>query len=168
MPSCPVCHRPWLVCCLFVPRGWHGVLGVVRKPRAAAPTIVRHHTLMLCTKTCPTLLFRAGVATRRTPQYCGFFVDFTHSAINVGLSAWSQRSKLSSPFSFASVYCLCLASTTLDFPTLSYSWIGHGLQNGPMLVFSLWLSDFKTNTSFGFLIKKTRGSFFRKIKTELV
>ena len=25
-----------------------------------------------------------------------------------------------------------------------YSWIGHGLQRGPTLAFSLWLSEFKT------------------------
>ena len=47
-----------------------------------------------------------------------------------------------------------------------YSWIGHGLQSGPTLAFSLWLSDFKTKTSFGFLIKKIRGhfSFFPKVE----
>ena len=36
----------------------------------------------------------------------------------------------------------------------AYSWIGRGLQSGPTLAFSLWLSDFKTRTSFGFLVKK--------------
>ena len=39
-----------------------------------------------------------------------------------------------------------------------YSWIGHGLQGGPTLAF-LWLPDFKTKTSSGFLIKKIRGVF---------
>ena len=42
----------------------------------------------------------------------------------------------------------------------SYSWVGDGLQSGPTLVFSMWLSDFKTKTSFGFLIKKIRGRIF--------
>ena len=41
----------------------------------------------------------------------------------------------------------------------SYSWIDHGLQSGPTLAFLLWLSEFKTKTSFGFLIKN-QGSFF--------
>ena len=48
-----------------------------------------------------------------------------------------------------------------------YSWIGHGLQSGPTLAFSLWQSDFKTKTSFGFLVKEIRGrffSFFRKVE----
>ena len=52
-----------------------------------------------------------------------------------------------------------------------YSWIGHELQSGPTLVFSLWLSEFKIKTSFGFLIKKIRGrffNFFEKSKNELV
>ena len=52
-----------------------------------------------------------------------------------------------------------------------YSWIGHGLQGGPTLAFLLWLSEFKTKTSFGFLIKKIRGRFFyffEKSKNELV
>ena len=39
----------------------------------------------------------------------------------------------------------------------TYSSIDHGLQSGPMLAFLLWLSDFKTKTSFGFLIKKAGG-----------
>ena len=47
-----------------------------------------------------------------------------------------------------------------DYFYLRYSWIGHGLQSGPTLAFSLWLSDFKTKTSFGFLIKKNQGLFF--------
>ena len=38
--------------------------------------------------------------------------------------------------------------------TPDYSWIGHGLQSGPTLAFLPWLSDFKTKTSFGFLVKK--------------
>ena len=41
-----------------------------------------------------------------------------------------------------------------------YSWIGHGLQSGPTLAFSLWLSVFKTKTSFGFLIKHIGGRIF--------
>ena len=45
-----------------------------------------------------------------------------------------------------------------------YSWIGHGLQSGPTLAFSLWLSDFKTKTIFGFLIKKTVFLFFQKVE----
>ena len=51
-----------------------------------------------------------------------------------------------------------------------YSWIGHGLQSGPTLTVSLWLSDFKTKTSFGFLIKKSEFLFyfFEKSKSELV
>ena len=51
-----------------------------------------------------------------------------------------------------------------------YSWIGHGLQRRPTLAFSLWLSKFKTKTSFGFLIKQIRGRFyfFEKSKNELV
>ena len=53
---------------------------------------------------------------------------------------------------------------------VKYSWIGHGLQSGPTLAFSLWLSEFKPKTSFGFLINKIRGHFFSKNmkKTELV
>ena len=51
-------------------------------------------------------------------------------------------------------------------------WIDHGLlQSGPTLAFSLWLSNFKTKTRFGFLIKKIRGRFyifFEKSKNELV
>ena len=43
---------------------------------------------------------------------------------------------------------------------IDYSWIGHGLQSAPTLAFSLWLSDFKTKTSFGFLVKKTGVVFF--------
>ena len=52
-----------------------------------------------------------------------------------------------------------------------YSWVGHGLQSGPTLAFSLCLSDFKTKTSFGFLIKKSGVVFFNlfeKSKNELV
>ena len=37
----------------------------------------------------------------------------------------------------------------------NYSWIGHGLQSEPTLAFSLMLSDFKTKTSFWFLVKKS-------------
>ena len=55
---------------------------------------------------------------------------------------------------------------------LFYNWIGHGLQSGPLLAFSLWLSGFKIKTGFGFLIKKIRGriffNFFKKSKNELV
>ena len=40
-----------------------------------------------------------------------------------------------------------------------YNWIGHGLQSGPTLAFLLWLSDFKTETSFEFLVKN-QGLFF--------
>ena len=53
----------------------------------------------------------------------------------------------------------------------TYSSIGHGLQSGPTLAFSLWLSYFKTKTSFGLLVKKIRGRvfyFFEKSKNELV
>ena len=42
----------------------------------------------------------------------------------------------------------------------SYSWIGHGLQSGPTLTFLLWLTVFKTKTSFGFLIKKAEVTYF--------
>ena len=43
---------------------------------------------------------------------------------------------------------------------------GHGLQGGPTLAFSLRLSDFKTKTSFGFLIKESEVVFlfFRKVE----
>ena len=55
---------------------------------------------------------------------------------------------------------------------LFYNWIGHGLQSGPLLAFSLWLSGFKIKTGFGFLIKKIRGriffNFFKKSKNEYV
>ena len=67
---------------------------------------------------------------------------------------------------------LVLFKLKIDFywVKLSYSWIGHGLQSGPTLACSLWLSKFKTMTSFGFLIKKFRGRFFffEKSKNELV
>ena len=57
-------------------------------------------------------------------------------------------------------------------PARAYSWIGGGLQSGPTLAFSLRLSEFKTKTSFEFLIKKNQGSlffyFFEKSKNELV
>ena len=55
-------------------------------------------------------------------------------------------------------------------PAAAYSWIGHGLQSGPTLTFSLWLSEFKTKTIFGFLIKKSGDvfNFFVKSKNELV
>ena len=48
-----------------------------------------------------------------------------------------------------------------------YSWIGHGLQSEPTLAFLLWLSDFKTKTIFGFLVKKLGVIFlffFRKVE----
>ena len=50
----------------------------------------------------------------------------------------------------------------------SYSLIGHRLQSGPTLSFSLWLSNFKIKISFGFLVKKIRGRFFQKPKNNLV
>ena len=56
--------------------------------------------------------------------------------------------------------------TKAVLPKLTYSWIGHGLQSGPTLECSLWLSDFKTKTSFGFLTKKIRGRFFSLQKVE--
>ena len=43
----------------------------------------------------------------------------------------------------------------------SYSWIGYGLQSGPTLVFLLWMSDFKTKTIFGILIKSQKGRILR-------
>ena len=46
-----------------------------------------------------------------------------------------------------------------SYTSRGYNWIDHGLQSEPMLAFSLWLSDFKTKTSFGFLVKN-QGSFF--------
>ena len=52
-----------------------------------------------------------------------------------------------------------------------YSWIDYGLQSGPTLAFLLWMSDFKTKTSFGFLIKKSVAIFLKiseKSKNELV
>ena len=54
---------------------------------------------------------------------------------------------------------------------LAYSWIGNALQSGHTLAFSLWLSDFKTKTSFGFLIKKSGViflNFVERPKNELV
>ena len=48
--------------------------------------------------------------------------------------------------------------------TYVYSWIGHVLQSGPTLAFLLWLSEFKTKASFGFLIKKIRVHFFYFVK----
>ena len=47
-----------------------------------------------------------------------------------------------------------------------YSWIDHELKSGPTLAFSLWLSDFKTKTSFRFSIKKTGVVFlfFQKVE----
>ena len=54
---------------------------------------------------------------------------------------------------FFAKHCLKLAVFT-------YSWIGHGLQSGPMLAFLLWLSDFKAKTSFWFLVKKIRDHLF--------
>ena len=69
------------------------------------------------------------------------------------------------------LYVFCTRHTqweTSKMKSYDNSWIGHGLQSGPTLAFSLWLSEFKTNTNFGFLIKKNQGSFFvffRKIKT---
>ena len=41
----------------------------------------------------------------------------------------------------------------------AYSWVDHGLQSGPMLAFSLELSDFKIKTSFEFPIKEIRSLF---------
>ena len=41
-----------------------------------------------------------------------------------------------------------------------YSWIGHRLQTGLTLAFLLWLSDFKTKTSFGFLSPNYTGHVF--------
>ena len=51
-----------------------------------------------------------------------------------------------------------------------YSWIDYGLQSGPTLAFLLWMSDFKTKTSFWFLIKKwvIFFNFLGKVKNELV
>ena len=51
-----------------------------------------------------------------------------------------------------------LRSEDMEFwikPDHYYSWIGHGLQSELTLAFSLWLSEFKTKTSFGFIIKKS-------------
>ena len=51
-----------------------------------------------------------------------------------------------------------------------YSWIGHGLQSWPALLFLLWLSHFKTKTRFGFLIKQSGGvfNFSKQSQNELV
>ena len=60
---------------------------------------------------------------------------------------------------------------SLSNEEMLYSWVGHGLQGGPTLAISLWLSEFKTKASFGFLIKEIRGSFFyfvEKSTNELV
>ena len=42
-----------------------------------------------------------------------------------------------------------MSNTDLIF---MYIWIGHGLKSGTTLAFSMWLSNVKTKTSFGFLI----------------
>ena len=60
---------------------------------------------------------------------------------------------------------------SLSNEEMLYSWVGHGLQGGPTLAVLLWLSNFKTKTSFGFLIKKSGVDFFHffeKSKNELV
>ena len=41
-----------------------------------------------------------------------------------------------------------------------YSWTSHRLQTGLTLVFLLWLSNFKTETSFGFLSPNYTGHVF--------
>ena len=51
---------------------------------------------------------------------------------------------------------------------VQYSWIDHGLQSGHTLGFLLWLSNFKTKTSFGFLIKEVRGRFFIFLKSRKI
>ena len=75
------------------------------------------------------------------------------------------------------LHCAAIRPKFLNVPSFSspnpvtYSWIGHGLQSGPTLAFSLLLSNFKTKTSFESLIKKIRGRFlyfFKKSKNELV
>ena len=50
-------------------------------------------------------------------------------------------------------------------PTIEfYRWIGHGLHGGLTLAFLLWLSNFKTETRFGFLVKKAGVVFFQNVK----
>ena len=66
------------------------------------------------------------------------------------------------------VVCLFVQNGT----HLTYSWIGHRLQTGLTLAFLLWLSDFKTKTSFGFPSANYTGHvfwfFFKKTQNELV
>ena len=61
---------------------------------------------------------------------------------------------------YVSAGCLAFApGNNMQVFPLVYSWIGHGLQSGPTFAFTLWLSEVKTKTSFGFLFKEIRGRF---------
>ena len=54
---------------------------------------------------------------------------------------------------------------------VKYSWIGHGLQSGPTLACSLWLSDLKNQEQLWISRQKNQGSFFNffgQSKNELV
>ena len=77
-----------------------------------------------------------------------------------------KYNKHSAPSLFSLVLLLLLICCLSFFCILGekrkrqYSWIGHGMQSVPTLSFSLWLSEFKTKTSVGFLIKTIRVVFF--------
>ena len=79
-------------------------------------------------------------------QWRNLFSSFCGSGLSNHESSdhWNSRSKILIAVAF---FLWCQWGL--------YSWIGQGLQIGPTLAFSLWLPDFKTKTSFGFLIKKS-------------
>ena len=59
------------------------------------------------------------------------------------------------------LYIMCILHRWYLYVLLIiYSWIGHRLQTGLTLAFLLWLFDFKTKTSFGFLSPNYTGYLF--------
>ena len=68
-------------------------------------------------------------------------------------SVWSQTGP------YLSLRELCILED-LSAAKICYSWISHGLQSRSTSTFLLWLSNFKTKTSFGDSHQKNQGSFF--------
>ena len=78
---------------------------------------------------------------------------FQQYLISIDLYLQSKKGDLKQHTLPSIVELICTAAGT-------YSWIGHRLQAGFTLAFLLWLSDFKSKTSFGFLSPKYTGRIF--------
>ena len=119
-----------------------------------------HHNILASIESCPSIVLRS---THVDNRYRDAFGNGSNSVYRepINRGRWVHVRRVNRARTFR-------APSTL----ITYSWIDHGLQSGPTLAFSLWLSYFKTKTSFGFLIKKNRGHFlfffFKKSKNELV